>query len=650
VSLTGALEDGSPRVGQALDRDRQLTAVLVEFARTQVTDFPIQAILDHLVERIVDVLPITAAGVTLISPGVNPYYIAASNDAALEFEQLQSSTGKGPCTEASTSGLAVSVPDLRVGDHRFAEFCAAASAAGLAAVFTLPLRHDSGQLGALDLYRDTPGPLTDQDLAAAQTLADVATAYLLNAQARQALLEGADQLRASTLHDALTGLPNRVLLQQRLQHAAERAHRTHAPVAVLFADLDRFKQVNDTYGHPVGDALLVAVSDRLTGLLRPGDTLARVSGDEFVILCEDLKDAADVQTLAYRIDSAFSVPFTVPDADRGSRALTVTASIGMAFAGQSHDIGPSLIRDADTAMYQAKRKGGDGHQVIDLREAGAAADRRHLQDDLRATLDNDALAVAYQPVVRAADGLLIGVEALLRWHHPNRGLIPAETAVALAEHSPLILDLGAWVLQRCCQEWTAWQRHHRGRALDLAVNVSASQFMAPGFGRLVAGVLSSTGMDPSRLVLEVTESIFLEDGSRATHVMAALKDLGVRLALDDFGTGYSSLSYLRRVPVDIIKIDQSFVTGLGPDPAGAAIVAAIAELAHALGLTVVAEGVETAQQRDAVVSIGCEAAQGFHYARPLTGDQLDKLLEDWGDIPVHLPLQPPPEDLAPATT
>jgi len=514
----------------------------------------------------------------------------------------------------------------------------------------LPLRHDSGQLGPLDLYRDTPGPLTDQDLAAAQTLADVATAYLLNAQARQALLEGADQLRASTLHDAPTGLPNRVLLQQRLQHAAERAHRTHAPVAVLFADLDRFKQVNDTYGHPVGDALLVAVSDRLTGLLRPGDTLARVSGDEFVILCEDLKDAADVQTLAHRIDSAFSVPFTVPDADRGSRALTVTASIGMAFAGQSHNIGPSLIRDADTAMYQAKRKGGGAHQVIDLREGGAAADRRHLQDDLRATLDNDALAVVYQPVVRAADGLLIGVEALLRWHHPDRGLIPAETAVALAEHSPLILDLGAWVLQRCCQEWTAWQRRHRERALDLAVNVAASQFMAPGFGQLVAGVLSSTSMDPSRLVLEVTESIFLEDGSRAAHVMAALKDLGVRLALDDFGTGYSSLSYLRRVPVDIIKIDQSFVTGLRPDPAGAAIISAIAELAHALGLIVVAEGVETAQQRDAVVSIGCEAAQGFHYARPLTGDQLDRLLEDWGDIPVHLPLQPPAEDLAPATT
>ncbi len=637
-------------MGQALERDRQLTAVLVEFARTLVTDFPIQAILDHLVERIVDVLPITAAGVTLISPGVNPHYIAASNDAAQSSSSCRAARARDRAPRPPPAAWPSASRTCGFGDERFAEFCAAASAAGLAAVFTLPLRHDSGQLGALDLYRDTPGPLTDQDLAAAQTLADVATAYLLNAQARQALLEGADQLRASTLHDAPTGLPNRVLLQQRLQHAAERAHRTHAPVAVLFADLDRFKQVNDTYGHPVGDALLVAVSDRLTGLLRPGDTLARVSGDEFVILCEDLKDAADVQTLAHRIDSAFNVPFTVPDADRGSRALTVTASIGMAFAGQSHNIGPSLIRDADTAMYQAKRKGGGAHQVIDLREGGAAADRRHLQDDLRATLDNDALAVVYQPVVRAADGLLIGVEALLRWHHPDRGLIPAETAVALAEHSPLILDLGAWVLQRCCQEWTAWQRRHRERALDLAVNVAASQFMAPGFGQLVAGVLSSTSMDPSRLVLEVTESIFLEDGSRAAHVMAALKDLGVRLALDDFGTGYSSLSYLRRVPVDIIKIDQSFVTGLRPDPAGAAIISAIAELAHALGLIVVAEGVETAQQRDAVVSIGCEAAQGFHYARPLTGDQLDRLLEDWGDIPVHLPLQPPAEDLAPATT
>jgi len=242
--------------------ERQLSGVLSEFARTLVTDFPIQGILDHLVGRIVDVLPVTAAGVTLISPGIDPHYIAASNDAAMQFEKMQTSTGQGPCVAAYQSGEAVSLPDLVSGDGRFPDFCALAADAGLAAVFTFPLRHNDGRLGALDLYRDTAGPLDPQDMAAAQTLADVAAAYLLNAQARQEAQQTAERLRASTLHDALTGLPNRVLLQQRLEHAAERAQRSHTDAAVLFADLDGFKQVNDTYGHPIGDALLVAVAGR----------------------------------------------------------------------------------------------------------------------------------------------------------------------------------------------------------------------------------------------------------------------------------------------------------------------------------------------------------------------------------------------------
>ncbi len=309
-----------------------LSAVLSEFARTLITDFPIQGILDHLVERIVDVLPVTAAGVTLISAGAAPRYIAASNQHALRFERLQSEVGEGPCLTAYDTGEPVAVPDLLV-DKRFPLFGMAAAAAGLAAVFTFPLRHGDGRLGALDLYRDTPGPLDRHDMDAAQTLADVAAAYLLNATAREEARAASDRFYHDALHDPLTGLPNRLLLQERLEHAAERAERTHTSAAIIFADLDRFKRVNDLHGHKVGDDLLLAVAHRLSSLVRSGDTLARFSGDEFVFLCEDLTGEGDIEALAARIGEAFNAPFVL-----GRNELIVTASVGLAFAGLAEDI------------------------------------------------------------------------------------------------------------------------------------------------------------------------------------------------------------------------------------------------------------------------------------------------------------------------
>ena len=616
--------------------ERHLSAVLSEFARTMVTDFPIQGILDRLVERIVDVLPVTAAGVTLISPGTDPHYVAASSDAALAFEKLQSDSGQGPCVAAYQSGKAVSVPDLR-SDDQFPAFSAAAAAAGLAAVFTFPLRHDDGRLGALDLYRDTPGQLDPDDMAAAQTLADVAAAYLLNAQARQDAREASDRLRTSTLHDALTGLPNRVLLQQRLAHAAERARRSHSEAAVLFADLDRFKAVNDTYGHAVGDLLLVAVAARLAALVRPGDTLARVSGDEFVILCEDLQSASDIEDLAIRIDDAFDLPFVIADGEDHMIEIGISASVGIAFSGLAAGITRHLVRDADIAMYQAKRKGGAAHQVIDLGEAHRATDRHELQRDLHAAFSHDKLAVSYQPIVCARDGLVTGVEALLRWTHPSRGPVPTMAMIGVAEESSLIVGIGEWVLERGCRDCVAWLRERPDAPLDLAVNVSVRQLMGPGFRDTVARVLSDTGMCPSRLTLEMTEGIFLDDDARAMTVLADLKDLGVRLALDDFGTGYSSLNYLRRFPVDIVKIDRGFVADIGDGTTGSEIIAAVTNLAHVLGLSVTAEGVETEPQRDVIVAIGCESAQGFHFAPALTFDDLTGRLRDHADGRLRLP-------------
>jgi len=338
----------------------RLSEVLSEFARTMLTDFPIQAILDRLVERIPDVLPVSGAGVTLISPGSGPRYVAASDRLALRFEQLQSDLGEGPCVAAAQGSVAVAVPDLRV-DDRFPQFSPRGLAAGLGAVFTFPLRHGGDCLGALDLYRGTAGPLDADAMTAAQTLADVAAAYLLNAQARADLRDASERARENALHDALTGLPTRALLVQRIADAISR-DGAEKMVAILYADIDLFKLVNDTYGHHAGDELLVAVAQRLNGVLRPGDTLARLAGDEFVILCENLDKESQAEVVATFVCAALSEPFVLSDAE-----VQVTASVGIAFAGRGADVPDQVLRDADAAMYQAKRKGGARHQFIDRR-------------------------------------------------------------------------------------------------------------------------------------------------------------------------------------------------------------------------------------------------------------------------------------------
>ena len=604
--------------------EEKLSAVLSDFARTLATDFPIQGILDHLVERIVEVLPVTAAGVTLISAGKAPRYIAASDESALRFERLQTDIGEGPCLSAYESGEAVAVADLRIAGD-FPQFAPAAVEAGLLAVFTFPLHHGESRLGALDLYRDTPGDLDADDLSAAQTLADVTAAYLLNAKAREQAQATTDQFRHSALHDPLTGLPNRLLLQERLEHAAQRAQRSHTNAAILFADLDRFKQVNDTHGHQVGDELLVAVAHRLSGLVRPGDTLTRFSGDEFVFLCEDLHGAADVVILATRIEEAFAKPFVL----RGTE-ITLTASVGMAFAGPGEDISNRLLVKADIAMYQAKRKGGARHQIMDLRDARETDDQINLDRDLRSAFARNELDIAYQPIVRSADGIITGVEALLRWTHPDRGTMPAVSIIAVAEQTDLINKIGAWVLERSCRDRGRWLHEHPDTPLDLAVNVSARQLISRDFGASVVSVLHATGMDPNALVLEVTENIVIEDSERTMAVLASLKESGVRIALDDFGTGHSSLSYLRRVPVDIVKIDRTFIADIGHAATGGAIVAAVTNLAHVLGLTVTAEGVETQTQSDEVVAMGCELAQGYFYARPMSASAIGAHLDALG--------------------
>ena len=615
--------------------EAKLSGVLSEFARTVITDFPIQAILDHLVQRIVELLPVSGAGVTLIGVESQPHYIAASDAAALQYERLQSTVGEGPCLAAYDTGMSVAVPDLRV-DGRFPRFTPGAVEAGLAAVFTFPLGRGATPIGALDLYRSTPGALDDDDMAAAQTLADVATAYLLNAQARDAATAASKAFLHNSLHDPLTGLPNRQLLAERLEHAADRAERRHTYAAVLFVDLDRFKDINDRHGHHIGDAVLLAVTERLRNLVRAGDTLARVSGDEFVIFCEEINAPSDAELLARRVGQSMRAPFVMI----GGEALSITASVGIAYAGPGHHITPQLVIDADLAMYRAKSRGGAGHDVAGHRGASMANGGRPREVDLRNAMASRELSVAYQPVVRACDRSIVGVEALLRWDHPVHGPIDPPTVIAVAERSHLIDEIGEWILRRACRDHRGWIETHAGLELDLAVNVSVRQLFQPAFPAIVRSALSTCGTSPADLILEVTENIFIDDDEVVAAVLDELHRSGVRIALDDYGTGYSSLHYLAHLPIDILKIDRCFVTDLA-EPTGRIIVGSVNALAHDLGLRVVAEGVETVAQHDIVASIGCDLAQGFHYAHPMDVHAIDTLLHGGRTLPA------PPTDVVP---
>lgn len=615
-------------------KPEELSGVLTEFAQTMVTDFPIQGILDHLTRRIVEVMPVTAAGVTLITPGLQPRYIAASDRSALRFEKLQTQVGEGPCLAAYQTGEPVSVPDLR-SETRFPEFAPRALTVGLAAVFTFPLRHGAMRLGALDLYRDAPGPLSASSMVAAQTLADVAAAYLINAQGRSDLLDSSAQSRDAALHDPLTGLPNRVLMLEMLEHAFRGSRRSRSTSAVLFVDLDRFKEVNDTYGHQIGDQLLVAVGERVSGMLRPGDSVGRLSGDEFLILCEGLDDPAQADPIAVRLHQELSRPFVLSGV-----TVNVTASIGIAVAGHDVNGAEELLRDADFAMYRDKRGRAASHDVLDLRDLHLAGYQAGLARGLPGAIQRHELHLDYQPIVTAADGRLTGVEALLRWTHPHRGAVAPAVFIPFAEQSGQIIELGQWVLTQACSDHQKWQ-YGRREDIALAINVSTHQFMSVGFAESVACALERTSTKPELITLEVTESVLVRDQQRALVVLDELTDIGVRLALDDFGTGYCSLGYLNKLPINAIKIDRSFIASLSPKSDSHTIVAAIIQLAHSLGMTAVSEGVETSEQHNHLVTLGSDACQGFYFARPMAATSLDSLLGHHADLSnPHLPTVP----------
>ena len=430
-----------------------------------------------------------------------------------------------------------------------------------------------------------------------------------------------DELRHQAFHDSLTGLANRALFADRLGHALSRTRRARQRLAVLFVDLDDFKTVNDSLGHGEGDTLLVAVAERLRGGLRAGDTIARMGGDEFAVLLEDRAVADEPVELAERLLKTLHAPFVCQ-----GKELFVRASVGVAMLTSTKETADELLRNADVAMYMAKTNGKNRIEVFEPSMHTAALTRLAVKGDLDRALERNEFFLEYQPIMNLETRDMTGVEALLRWHHPERGVVGPTEFIPVAEETGLIIPLGRWVLEQACREAKSWDGFSPARQLTMSVNVSGRQVTERGFLDEVTQILAVTGLDPSRLVLEFTEGVLMQDTEATMVTLTQLKRLGVRLAIDDFGTGYSSLSYLRMFPIDVLKIDRSFVASMSEGPDQTSLVSSILKLAETLNLETVAEGIEEADQVAALRGLGTDLGQGFFFSKPISPEALSALI------------------------
>jgi diguanylate cyclase (GGDEF)-like protein len=431
------------------------------------------------------------------------------------------------------------------------------------------------------------------------------------------------QLAHQAYYDPLTQLPNRHFFTERLAQALAGRDEQAGRIALFFLDLDRFKVINDSLGHELGDRLLTIVAERLRVAMRPGDLIARLGGDEFTILLEGLHSLEEALAVARRCIAMIQRPVLL-----AGREVVVTPSIGIVFNPGARTT-TDLMRDADVALYQAKGQGRGRFVLFDQAMNARALARLDLEADLRRALHAGEFALVYQPILALPARRIVGVEALIRWHHPARGMISPLDFIPIAEEIGLIVPLGRWVLTEACRQLREWQRTNPAAAdLTLSVNLSAREFRQPDSVEVIAAILAESGLAPERLQLEITESVLMDDARATILALESLNALNVRLAIDDFGTGYSSLAYLKRFPLDTLKIDRLFIDKLDSDGEDAAIVRAIVTLAHTLGLTVVAEGIEREAQIPFLVALGCEEGQGYYFARPLPPAALDALLAE----------------------
>jgi diguanylate cyclase (GGDEF)-like protein/PAS domain S-box-containing protein len=600
---------------EAIERQTRQQAAVAALGRFALEEQDLEAVMDRVAETVAATLGVELCDVWEVTPRGTTLRLVAGYgwpDGQVRRVLVQAGA-ESHAGFTLTQNAPVVTADVAQ-EHRF-RFSGALLDAGARAGVTAAIASRTGRWGVLAAHAKAPREFAPDEIDFMRAVANVVSSAVDRSRVDE-------EVRHRAMHDPLTGLPNRALALDRLEGALARRRRDGRAVAVLLADLDQFKLVNDSMGHKAGDDLLVTLAPRLHDAVRPSDTVARLGGDEFLVVCEQLDGPHEAIRVAERVAQAINQPIVLASGEH-----FVSASIGIAVAERADADPADLLRDADAAMYRAKERGRGRYELFDDLLRRRVLVRLQTENELRRGIDQGELRVVYQPIIRLADDSVAAVEALARWQHPERGLLDPVDFIPVAEDSGLIGALGDAVLTTACRDVAGWQqRFPRAEPLLMCVNTSPRQLASPAFPARVADTMDRHGLAPGSLALEITESVLLEEAHAPVTVLASLREYGLRLMLDDFGTGYSSLSYLRRFPLDVLKIDRSFVAGLDRDEHDAAIVAAIVQMARTLGLTVVAEGVERPEQLERLRELGCDRAQGRLIAGPMPAAAIEALM------------------------
>jgi diguanylate cyclase (GGDEF)-like protein/PAS domain S-box-containing protein len=595
---------------QLITGQKKVLELIASGASLDVTLTALTSMVEAMFPEMLCSVLLTDKSGTRLHCAAAPNLPAEYNDA---IEGITIGPQVGSCGTAAYRRERVIVSDID-SDPLWSDFRDLALRSHLRACWSQPILSLSGSvLGTFAMYYPRSASPTPRELE----VVEAAGALVGIAVARK---RDEDRLAFMAQFDTLTGLPNRHLLQDRLGQSMARAHRDEKQVAVIFLDLDRFKEINDTLGHGAGDRVLQAVSGRLRGCLRENDTVARLGGDEFTVILENIADLEEVHQVAQKILAAFAHPVAMEGTD-----LFVTPSLGIALYPSDGGDVESLLKHADMAMYHAKGKGRNNYQFYSSAMSADATDRMTIESSLRQALEREEFVLYYQPVLDIATQEIVGAEALLRWRHPQWGMVSPGRFIHVAEQTGLIVPIGEWILNQVCAQGAQWL-HGPYRAVPIAVNLSARQFRKDTLPSIIREALDRNGLPGELLKLEITESLLMESPASSRAILEGLKKLGIGIALDDFGTGYSSLSYLKHFPLDIVKIDQSFVRDVVTDSDDAAIVKAMIGLAHNLQLKLTGEGVETEEQLRFLREQGCDYAQGYLFSRPVPAEEFAQML------------------------